>query len=136
MIIFELKAIGINFLFGIFFYIIVNTFSLYESRVKSKILINFFYFFITISIGVIYILYIDSIFISFNFYYILFIVLGFYIASSTKPFKTEKYILIFEYFIKTIVTIIKKVFLFLINYSFWSKIKPKRKTISKNTDIK
>ena len=127
MIIFELKAMGINFLFGIFFYIIVNTFSLYEDKVKSKILINFFYFFITISIGVIYILYIDSIFISFNFYYILFIVLGFYLTSSTKPFKTKKYIHVFEYFIKTILTIIKKVSLFLINYSFWTKIKLKRK---------
>ena len=127
---------GINFLFGIFFYIIVNTFSLYEDKVKSKILINFFYFFITISIGVIYILYIDSIFISFNFYYILFIVLGFYLASSTKPFKTKKYIHVFEYFIKTILTMIKKVSLFLINYSFWTKIKLKRKTISKDTNIK
>ena len=127
MILFELKAIGINILFGIFFFIIVNTLSLYESKLKSKILINIFYFVITIITGILYIIYLDLILFSFNFYFIFFIILGFYIGYAIKIFKTEKYLPIFNYLVKLVINIIKKVSLFLINYSFWKKIKLKRK---------
>ena len=127
MIIFELKAIGINVLFGIFFFIIINTFSLYESKIKSKIIINIFYFVLTIVAGILYIIYLDLILFSFNFYFPFFIILGFYIAYSIKLFKTEKYTPTLNYLVKLIINIIKKVFLFLINYNFWHKIKVKRK---------
>lgn len=133
MILFELKAIGINVLFGIFFYIIVNTFSLYEYKLKSKIIINFFYFALTVFTGIIYIIYLDAILFTFNFYYILFIIIGFYIAFTINLFKTERYLLVFNYFVKSTLTITKKVFLFLINYSFWSKVKI---IIRKNINIK
>ena len=129
MILFEIKAIGINILFGIFFFIIVNTTSLYEGKIKSKILTNIFYFVLTIGSGIIYIIYLDKILFSFNFYYILFIALGFYIASIIKFFKTEKYTVLFTYLVFKLSVIVKKVFLFLINYSFWRKIKIKRKVI-------
>ena len=133
MILFELKAIGINILFGIFFYIIVNTFSLYEYKLKSKIIINFFYFALTVFTGIIYIIYLDAILFTFNFYYILFIIIGFYIAFTINLFKTERYLLVFNYLVKSTLTITKKVFLFLINYSFWSKVKI---LIRKNINIK
>ncbi len=127
MILFELKAIGINLLFGIFFYIAVNTFSLYEVKIKSNILINLLYFVLTIFCGIIYIIYLDLILYSFNFYYLLLISLGFFIAYKSKYLKTQKYITLFNYLLLKLLVIIKKVFLFLINYSFWSKIKIKRK---------
>ena len=127
MILFELKVIGINILFGLFFYICVNTFSLYEVKLKYKSIINLFYFLITILTGVLYIIYLDLIMYSFNFYYIIFIVLGFYIGHIGKLFKTKKYTPLFNYLIKLLLLIIKKVFLFLINYPFFSKIKLKRK---------
>ena len=127
MILFELKAIGINILFGIFFFIIVNTFSLYEHKIKYKIIINIFYFVLTISIGIIYIFYLDLILFDFNFYFILFIILGFYLAYNIKLFKTAKYTPLVNYLVKLLIKIIKKVFLFLINYSFWKKMKLKRK---------
>ena len=136
MILFEIKAIGINILFGIFFFIIVNTTSLYEGKIKSKILTNIFYFVLTIGSGIIYIIYLDKILFSFNFYYILFIALGFYIASIIKFFKTEKYTVLFTYLVFKLSVIVKKVFLFLINYSFWRKIKIKRKVIQKNIETK
>jgi hypothetical protein len=123
VIIFELKAIGINVLFGIFFFIIINTFSLYESKIKSKIIINIFYFVLTIVAGILYIIYLDLILFSFNFYFPFFIILGFYIAYNIKLFKTEKYTPTINYLVKLIINIIKKVFLFLINYKFWKKLK-------------
>ena len=127
MILFELKAIGINLLFGIFFFITINTISLYEVKIKTKIFINLLYFVLTIFCGIIYIFYLDLILFSFNFYYLIFITLGFYFASKTKYFRTEKYILLLNFLISKLFIILKKVFLFLINYSFWSQIKIKRK---------
>jgi hypothetical protein len=127
VILIELRAIGVNLLFGAFFYIIINTFSLYEVKVKSKVLSNLLYFVFTIFCGIIYIVYLDVILFDFNFYYLLFIALGFYIAHKSKYLKTEKYIKFFNYLIFKLLIIIKKVFLFLINYSFWSKIKIKKK---------
>ena len=127
MILFELKAIGINLLFGSFFFITINTIGLYEVKLRSKILINLLYFVLTISCGIIYIFYLDKILFSFNFYYLLFISLGFFIASKTKYLRTDKNVVILNYLVIKALFIIKKVFLFLINYSFWSKIKIKRK---------
>ena len=126
MILFELKAIGINLLFGIFFFITINTLHLYEVKIRLKNFINLLYFVLTISCGIIYIFYLDSILFSFNFYYLIFITLGFYIASKTKYFSIKKYIILLNYLISKSFIILKKVFLFLINYSFWSKIKIKR----------
>ena len=127
MILFELKAIGINLLFGCFFFITINTIGLYEVKIKSKVLTNLLYFVLTISCGIIYIIYLDKILFSFNFYYLLFLSIGFLIASKTKYLRTEKYVVLFHYLVKKSMLVIKKVFLFLINYSFWSKIKLKRK---------
>ena len=123
MILFELKAIVLNFLFGLFFYISLNTISFYEVKIKYSLIINLLYFLSTLFCGIIYIIYIDSIFLSFNYYYILFIILGFYFAYSSKYFKLRKSLPLFNYlFLKTL-NIIKKVFLFLINYNFWKKLK-------------
>lgn len=123
MILFELNAIVLNFLFGLFFYISLNTISFYEVKIKYKLIINLLYFLSTLFCGIIYIIYIDSIFFSFNYYYILFIVLGFYFVYSSKYFKIRKRLPLFNYlFLKTL-NIIKKVFLFLINYNFWKKLK-------------
>lgn len=127
MILFELKAIGINILFGLFFFILVNTFSLYEVKLKKKSIINLFYFVITVGVGILYIIYLDLLLYSFNFYYILFIIMGFYIGNIGKLFKTKKYLPTFNYFIVLNLKIIKKIFLFLINYSLWKKVKFKRK---------
>ena len=127
MILIELKAIGINLLFGIFYYIIINTFSLYEVKIKFKIIINILYFVLTVFCGIVYIVYLDLILFTFNFYYLLIIMLGFFMAEKNKYLKTEKYIVIFNYLFQKSLFIIKKVFLFLINYSFWTKIKIKKK---------
>ena len=127
MILFELKAIGINILFGLFFFILVNTFSLYEVKLKKKSIINLFYFVITVGVGILYIIYLDLLLYAFNFYYILFIIMGFYIGNIGKLFKTKKYLPMFNYLIVLNLKIIKQTFLFLINYSLWKKIKFKRK---------
>ena len=127
MILIELKAIGINLLFGIFFFIIINTLSLYEVKIKQKFITNLLYFILTVFCGIIYIIYLDLILFTFNFYYVLFIIFGFYIAYKTKYFQTKKFLPTFHYLIRKALLILKKVFLFLINYSFWTKIKIKKK---------
>lgn len=122
MILLELQAIGINILFGIFFYILINLFSFYETKIKNYIIINIIYFIITILSTILYIFYLDRILFSFNFYYIIFIFLGFFISGKIKYFKTEKALNLANYIAFKMLTIVKKVFLFLINYSFWRKL--------------
>lgn len=134
MILFELKAIIFNVLFGIFFFITINTLSLYEIKIKFKIITNILYFVLTIFCGIIYITYLDLIFFSFNYYYILFLILGFIIAKSFDVFKTQKQILVFNYFVFKTTNIIKKVTLFLINYNFWNKLLNKFKKIIKKKE--
>ena len=131
MILSEIKAILLNLLFGMFFYITLSTFSLYEEKIKSKIINNLLYFVLTVLCGIIYIFYIDKIFFSFNYYYILFIVLGFYFGYKNKFFKTGKKVSMFNYWLKKLLIIIKKVTLFLINYKLWSKLAKKIKQIIK-----
>ena len=132
MILFELRAIGVNLLFGMFFAIMINTLSLYEFKIRNKIIINLFYFILTILCGVIYIVYLDLILFSFNYNFIIFICLGFFIANKFYSFKPNKYIPTFHYLIKTSIKIIKKVFLFLINYSLWIKVSNKIHKFIKN----
>lgn len=122
MIIFELKAIGVNLIFGIFYYIMINTICFYEVKIKSKILINFLYFFITIFTGIIYISYIEFFHFKFNFYFVFFISLGYFISHKIKWFKLENKLHTFNYLLSIIKIYIKKVSLFLINYSFWHKL--------------
>lgn len=132
MILFELKAIGVNLLFGMFFAIVINTLSLYEVKIKNKIIINLFYFILTIFCGIIYIIYLDLILFSFNYNFPLFIIFGFFIANRFYQLKPNKYIPIFNYLVIKTIKIIKKVFLFLINYSLWRKIKLKIKKSKKH----
>lgn len=132
MIIFELKAIGVNLLFGMFFSIMINTLSIYEPKVKNKIIINLFYFILTIFCGILYIIYLDLILFSFNYNFIIFIIIGFYTANKCYQFKLNKYLTIFEFLVTNILKLIKKVFLFLINYSLWIKVIGKFKQIIKN----
>lgn len=132
MILFELKAIGVNLLFGMFFAIMINTLSLYEVKIKNKIIINLFYFILTIFCGIIYIIYLDLILFSFNYNFPLFIIFGFFIANRFYQLKPDKYIPIFNYLVIKTIKIIKKVFLFLINYSLWRKIKLKIKKSKKH----
>lgn len=127
MILFELKAIGVNLLFGSFFYIMINTLCFYEVK-ANKIFVNFLYFVLTIIWGLLYIIYLDYFIFKFNLYFVLFIVLGYFITSRIKWFNLNSKLVIFNYFINLNFKIIKKVFLFLINYSFWKKLN----TIIKN----
>lgn len=122
MILIELQAIGINILFGIFFFISVNTFSFYEVKIKNFIIINIIYLIITTLLSILYIYYLDKLLFSFNFYYLFFLILGFFISSKIKYFKTEKALNITNYMVLKLLIIVKKVFLFLINYSFWRKL--------------
>ena len=122
MILFELKMIGINLLFGIFYYIWINAISFYESRIKIKIIINFLYLLATILFGVIYIIFLDIFILKFTFYFVLFIILGYFISYKVKWLKLENKLVIFNFMVTSIIKIIKKVSLFLINYSFWNKL--------------
>jgi hypothetical protein len=121
MILLELEAIGINILFGIYFYISLNAISLLFTK-KNPFLSNLIYFLITLFNGLIYILYIDKIFLNFNFYYLLFITIGFYLAYTSKYLKLNKQIPLFKYLIKKLLLTTKYIFLFLINYKLWISI--------------
>lgn len=121
MILLELEAIGINILFGIYFYISLNAISLLFTK-KNPFLSNLIYFLITLFNGLIYILYIDKIFLNFNFYYLLFITTGFYLAYTSKYLTINKQIPLFKYLIKKILLTTKHIFLFLINYKLWISI--------------
>lgn len=128
MIIFQLKAIGVNLLFGMFFYVVVNTICFYEQRIKNVFLINFLYFILTTISGLLYIIYLDLILFEFNPYFILFIFFGYFLAYQLKWFKLTDKLILMNFLTRKMICFIKKVFLFLINYSFWHKIS----TIIKN----
>lgn len=121
MILLELKAIGINILFGIFFSITINFISLLFTKNKP-ILSNAIYFIFTICCGILYIIYIDKIFIKFNLYFVVFIVLGFYIGSTSSKFNIDKQLKLFKYLMKFFLNTFNKILKISINYNLWNSI--------------
>ena len=125
MIFEQLKSIVINLLFGAFISILFSTIEYYENKKPNKIVFWFAYFFATIVLGILYIVYLDKIFFAFNFYYLLFIVLGYSIAYNSKFFKVANYLKLFNHILLKLLSFLKWLALFSINYSMIKQIKKK-----------
>lgn len=122
MIILELKAIGINILFGIFSATIISAISFFIDKYNKPILSNIIYFITTIFLGILYILYIDLIFFIFNFYYLLFIILGFILSCKINWLNIKDRLPLFVFIAKVLLKFLKNLLLFMINYKLWIKI--------------
>lgn len=120
MILNDLIAILFNILFGMFFSITLNITDVFVSKKNRIIISNIVYFLITVLSGILYILYIDKIFFVFKIYYLLFLVLGFFMVLKFNIFKIEKQLLFFSSIIKLIFKILRKTFLFSINFALWA----------------
>jgi hypothetical protein len=122
MIILELKAIGINILFGIFSATIISAISFFIDKYNKPILSNIIYFITTVFLGILYIVYIDLIFFVFNFYYLLFIILGFILSSKINWLNIKDRLPLFVFIAKVLLKFLKNLLLFMINYKLWIKI--------------
>lgn len=132
MIFVQLKSIVINLLFGAFISIIFSTIEYYENKKPIKVVFWFIYFFTTIALGILYVAYLDKIFFPFNFYYLLFIVLGYSIAYNGKFFKMANYLKLFNFVLRKLLSFFKWLALFSINYSMIKQIKKKLVVFKKN----
>jgi hypothetical protein len=122
MIILELKIIGINILYGVFSLTIINALSLLLDKYGRPLFSNFFYFLVTISLGLLYIIYIDSIFLNFKLYYLFFILLGFILASNFKLLSINDNFGLFIYLNKLLFKFLKHILCFMINYSLFKAL--------------
>lgn len=128
MIITQISTILINIIFGAFFKIIV----FFLARFQRK---NIFFYFalsfiITIILGLFYIILLEKYFFDFKLYYLLFIIIGFYIASS-KLFNLKRIDLIVHFFIQKISIFSKIFFRFSLNIPMWQLLLKKLPKIKK-----
>lgn len=117
MIVLDLKIIGINMLFGIFALTILNASSILFDKYKKPIFSNFIYFFITLSCGLIYVVYIDKVFLNFKIYYLFFVFFGFLLASKIPFFNIEKEFILFSFLMTKLVSLIVWLLHISFNYS-------------------
>lgn len=122
MIILELKIIGINVLYGVFSISILNALSLLIDKYQKPLFSNFFYFLTTLLLGLIYIVYIDTVFFDFKLYYLIFIFLGFLLTSKLKFLNINNNFKLFIYLNKLIINFLKHFLCFMINYSFFKTL--------------
>lgn len=136
MIILELKIIGINILYGVFSLTIINALSLLLDKYGRPLFSNFFYFLVTVSLGLLYIIYIDSIFLNFKLYYLFFILLGFILASNFKLLSINDNFGLFIYLNKLLFKFLKHILCFMINYSLFKALFDKIKHFTNKKDKK
>lgn len=136
MIILELKIIGINILYGVFSLTIINALSLLLDKYRRPLFSNFFYFLVTVSLGLLYIIYIDSIFLNFKLYYLFFILLGFILASNFKLLSINDNFGLFIYLNKLLFKFLKHILCFMINYSLFKALFNKIKHFTNKKDKK
>lgn len=136
MIILELKIIGINILYGVFSLTIINALSLLLGKYRRPLFSNFFYFLVTVSLGLLYIIYIDSIFLNFKLYYLFFILLGFILASNFKLLSINDNFGLFIYLNKLLFKFLKHILCFMINYSLFKALFDKIKHFTNKKDKK
>ena len=122
MILLELKIIGINILFGIFALTILNALSLLINKCLNPYITNILYFLSTLIIGLIYIVYIDKVFLDFKMYFLLFILFGSILSSNLKILNISNNFPTFVYLNKTVFKFFKHLSCFMINYSFFKEI--------------
>ena len=118
----QISIIIFNYLFGLFFCLVLRIIDFFITKNISFIISSFL---ATIATGVLYIIYLEN--NAFYFYNILFITLGFFSCYKFKYLNIDKYLKTIKKIIDVIIKFFKIFILFMINYRLWIEIKKKFK---------
>ena len=118
----QISIIIFNYLFGLFFCLVLRIIDFFITKNIPFIISSFL---ATIATGVLYIIYLEN--NAFYFYNILFITLGFFSCYKFKYINIDKYLKTIKKIIDVIIKFFKIFILFMINYRLWIEIKKKFK---------
>lgn len=118
----QISIIIFNYLFGLFFCLVLRIIDFFITKNIPFIISSFL---ATIATGVLYIIYLEN--NAFYFYNILFITLGFFSCYKFKYLNIDKYLKTIKKIINVIIKFFKRFILFMINYRLWIEIKKKFK---------
>lgn len=118
----QISIIIFNYLFGLFFCLVLRIIDFFITKNIPFIISSFL---ATIATGVLYIIYLEN--NAFYFYNILFITLGFFSCYKFKYLNIDKYLKTIKKIIDVIIKFFKIFILFMINYRLWIEIKKKFK---------
>ena len=118
----QISIIIFNYVFGLFFCLVLRIIDFFITKNIPFIISSFL---ATIATGVLYIIYLEN--NAFYFYNILFITLGFFSCYKFKYLNIDKYLKTIKKIIDVIIKFFKIFILFMINYRLWIEIKKKFK---------
>ena len=118
----QISIIIFNYLFGLFFCLVLRIIDFFITKNIPFIISSFL---ATIATGVLYIIYLEN--NAFYLYNILFITLGFFSCYKFKYLNIDKYLKTIKKIIDVIIKFFKIFILFMINYRLWIEIKKKFK---------
>ena len=118
----QISIIIFNYLFGLFFCLVLRIIDFFITKNIPFIISSFL---ATIATGVLYIIYLEN--NAFYFYNILFITSGFFSCYKFKYLNIDKYLKTIKKIIDVIIKFFKIFILFMINYRLWIEIKKKFK---------
>ena len=133
MIYLELYKFFVNILFGLFESIIYHIISFTTSKIANIYLAQITSFVLYLLTGILYLFYIENIFLDFNIYFLFVMLLGFFIGNKLFKSETIRRLVSLVSIFNWLKFFLYKLFLFSINYNLFLAIKGEiSKKIKKN----